>query len=407
MNRRNSKINKNIGPRKISSYHLQQQELVQFLYSRVPVGLLITLFISTVASGLAYFELSIQGRENWVLVWFILLCSVLLARLSLQRSFANLTDKEYFPFQQWQHKFYIGVVLSGIMLGFGAAALMPYVSSNVQIILHSLLLGMGTGAIAYLSTSLRTYISYLVVIMMPVTIWLFSRQTPDAFVLGLLYLFLMTAGSISVKRMNVLINDTLYYRFDNETLVEDLQRLLASVSNSNKALEKITTTDELTGASNYRAFRVELEKVWRQHRGSNIPLSLVKLNIDFYYEYNAHYGVDSGDQNIQQVARLLMAEITHQNQMVARLNGAEFAVILPGLSCENARLLMLRVIHALADKKIEHAKSKINPYLTISVGLSCQVISDSSPSRELLTNADQALKSAKDKGRNRMIVREP
>jgi len=366
--------------------------------------MLITLFISTVASGLAYFELSIQGRENWVLAWYLLLCAILFARLRLQRRFGNLENKEYFPYQQWHNQFFVGVVASGLMQGCGAAALMPYVTPNVQIILHSLLLGMGTGAIAYLSTSLRIYISYLVTILMPVTIWLFFRQTPDAFVLGLLYLFLMTAGSISVKRMNVLINDALYYRFDNETLVEDLQRLLGSVSDSNKALEKISTTDELTGASNYRAFRVELEKVWHQHRGSKIPVSLVKINIDFYHEYNSHYGVKAGDQNLREIARLLMAEISHQNQMVARLNGAEFAVLLPGLSCENARLSMLRVIHALADQKIEHAKSKTNRYLTISVGLSCQVIGNISSSRELISRVDKALKTAKDKGRNRMVI---
>jgi len=368
--------------------------------------MLITLFISAVASGLAYFELSIQGRENWVLTWFALLCFILFVRLRLHQRFDNLPNKEYFSYQDWHNKFYIGVVASGLMLGCGAAALMPYLTPNVQIIFHSILLGMGTGAIAYLSSSLRIYISYLVTIMLPVTIWLFSRQTSDGFVLGLLYLFLMTAGSISVKRMNVLINDALYYRFDNETLVEDLQRLLASVSNSNKALEKISTTDELTGASNYRAFRVQFEEVWHQHRGSKIPLSLVKLNVDFYHEYNAHYGPDAGDQNLREIARLLMAEISHQNQMVARLNGAEFAVILPGLSCENARLLILRVIHALADKQIEHVKSKINPYLTMSVGLSCQVIGNKSSSRELLGKVDNALKSAKAKGRNRMEILE-
>jgi diguanylate cyclase (GGDEF)-like protein len=90
--------------------------------------------------------------------------------------------------------------------------------------------------------------------------------------------------------------------------------------------------------------------------------------------------------------------------MVARLNGAEFAVLLPGVSCENARLLMLRVIQALEDNKIDHAKSKINQYLTLSVGLSCQVIGDKSSSRELLGKVYNALKSAKDKGGNRIGI---
>lgn len=367
--------------------------------------MLITLFISVVASGLAYFELSMQGRENWVLVWLALLCGILFARLRLQQKFRKLKKEEYFSHKEWHNKFYVGVVATGLMQGCAAAVLMPYVTSNVQVILHSLLLGMGTGAIAYLSTSLRIYTSYLVTIMLPVTIWLLSRQTPDGFVLGLLYLFLMTALTISVKRMNELINNALYYRFDNETLVEDLQCLLASVSNSNKVLEKISITDELTGASNYRAYRVQLEKLWSQFHGTKTSLTLVKLNMDFYHEYNIHYGVESGDRNLREIARLLMAEVSHHDQVVARLNGAEFALILPGLSCEDSRLLMLRVIQSLADKKIEHVRSKINQYLTLSVGLSCQVIGSNLSSAELLGSVDQALKSAKAKGRNRMEVR--
>jgi len=375
---------------------------VSFLYARLTVGILITLFISSVVSVLAYIELSIQGRQHWVIVWFVLLCVILGIRYWLLKKFQKLENKNYFPYLKWRIRFYIGVVVAGLMQGGGAAWLMPYVTTNMQIILHSVLLGMGMGAIAYLSTSLMVYISYLLTIMMPVTIWLFWQQTPDGYVLTLLYLFMISAGSMSVKRMNVLLNDALYYRFDNKTLVEDLQRLLEAVSRSNKALEKISTTDELTGISNYRAFRVRMEEIWRQFQDTNSPISLIRLNIDYYYEYNAFYGRELGDQNLCKIADLLLAEITHQSQIVARLNGAEFALILPGMSCENARLLTLRVEKALADLKIEHTKSKASPYLTISVGLSSQVSTATSSSRELLGNTDAALKLAKDKGRNRI-----
>ena len=247
---------------------MQQQELVTFLYSRFSLGIFITLLISAVAAVLAYVELSIQGREHWVVGWFILLCLISLARWRLLRQFQAIRNKAYFAHQYWHNRFYLGVVAAGAMLGFGAALLMPYITTKVQIILHSMILGMGAGAIAYLSTSLRIYITYLVAIMLPVTVWLLLQQNAETYVLGFLYLFFMVAGSISVKRMNILVNDALYYRFDNETLIEDLQRLLESVSQTNKALEKISTTDELTGISNYRAFRVQLEEVWREFRGN-------------------------------------------------------------------------------------------------------------------------------------------
>lgn len=385
---------------------MQQQELVAFLYSRFSLGIFITLFVSTVASVLAYVELSIQGRELWVALWFSLLCLISLARWRLLRSFQSIRNKAYFPYQQWHNRFFIGVVAGGAALGCGAALLMPYITTNVQIILHSLLLGMGAGAIAYLSTSLRIYITYLVTIMLPVTIWLLLQRSADTYVLSFLYIFFMIAGSISVKRMNVLVNAALYYRYDNETLIEDLERLLQSVSQSNKALEKISTTDELTGISNYRAFRVHLENVWRNFQGNHAQLSLIKLNIDYYHEFNAHYGPDAGDRYLCEIARLLSDQISHENQMAARLDGAEFALLLPGTDCEQARQIAIDIMHALSGKNIEHAKSLTAAYLTMSVGLGSQAVAPGTSSRELLVRVDTALKLAKARGRNRLEVME-
>jgi len=380
--------------------------LVAFLYHRFRLGIFITLFVSMVASVLAYVELSIQGRGHWVIGWYVLLCLIMFIRWLYLQSFLRIRNKAYFPYQLWHDRFFVGVVVTGLMLGCGAALLMPYITINVQIILHSMLLTMCAGAIAYLSTSLRVYIVYMVTIMLPVTIWLFLQQNSATYVLSFLYLFFMVAGFVSVKRMHELVNDALYYRYDNETLVEDLQRLLQSVSQSNKALEKISTTDELTGVSNYRAFRVHLEDVWRQYRGNNVQLSMIKLNIDYYHEFNAHYGQETGDRHLREIARMLSDQISHKNQMVARLQGAEFALLLPGVSCENARQIAHQIIQALAQKKIEHARSRTRPYLTMSVGLGSQTATEGSNSRELLVRVDTALKLAKERGRDRLEVLE-
>ena len=355
---------------------------------------------------LAYVELTIQGRGHWVAGWFLLLCSIMYVRWRYLQSFLRIRNKAYFPYQRWHDRFLAGVVVTGLMLGCGAALLMPYITINVQIILHSLLLTMCAGAIAYLSTSLRVYIAYMVTIMLPVTIWLFLQQNSVTYVLSFLYIFFMVAGFVSVKRMHELVNDALYYRYDNETLIEDLQRLLQSVSQSNKALEKISTTDELTGLSNYRAFRVHLEDVWRQYRGNNVQLSMIKLNIDYYHEFNAYYGQEAGDRRLHEVARMLNDQVTHKSQMVARLQGAEFALLLPGVSCENARQMALDIIQALAQKKIEHARSRAQNYLSMSIGLGSQVATEGSNSRELLVRVDTALKLAKERGRNRLEVLE-
>jgi len=330
----------------------------------------------------------------------------MLLRARHLKQFLSIRHHGYFPYQQWRDQFMVGVVVTGLLLGCGAALVMSYITINLQIILHSLLLTMSAGAIAYLSTSLRIYIAYMVTIMLPVTIWLFMQERSATYLLSLLYLFFMIAGFFSVKRMHQLVNDALYYRYDNETLIDDLQRLLQSVSQTNKALEKISTSDELTGVSSYRAFRVHLEDVWRQYRDSKLPMSLIKLNIDYFYEFNAHYGQQVSDRQLQQIARILNDKLSHQSQMVVRLHGAEFALLLPGTSCEDARQIALDIRKALADLEIEHVKSGCSKYLTMSIGVGSQAVTPRSFSRELLVRVDTALRLAKERGRDRLEVLE-
>jgi len=392
--------------RPISSHHLQQQELVSFLYDRFRLGRHITLFVSTLVSLLAWVELSIQGRGLWVLAWYSALCLVMFLRALQLKQFLRIRKRGYFSYQQWHDRFLFGVIVTGLMLGCGAAFLMSYISINVQIILHSILLTMCAGAIAYLSTSLRVYLVYMVTIMLPVTLWLIFQARPETWVLSSLYLFFMVAGFISVKRMHQLVNDALYYRYDNETLIDDLQRLLQSVSSNNKALEKISITDELTGLSNYRAFRVQLEEVWRQYRENRLAISLIKINVDYYHEYNAHYGQEMADRHLQQIAGMLNECVTHKSQLVARLHGAEFAMLLPGVSCDDARKIAANVRTALARQNIEHLKSACSKQLTMSIGIGSQSVATGSYSRELLVRVDTALKLAKERGHDRVEVLE-
>ena len=362
--------------------------------------------MALLASLLAWVELSIQGREQWVIGWYVSLCFILLLRWQDLQRFLGMPNRSFFPYRLWHRRFYIGVVITGAVLGCGAAALMPYVTGNVQIILHAMLLTMCAGAIAYLATSFPVYISYMLTMMFPVTVCLLLRHDPTSYVLGFLYLFFMAAGWISVRHINRLVNDALYYRYDNEALIEDLQLLLQSVSRSNKALEKISTTDEISGLSNYRAFRVQLEEIWRRYRERSEPVSLVKLNLDRFHEFNAEHGQEAGDRSLRRIAVLLAAELTHQDQLAARLQGAEFALLLPGMSCAQARELAQRVVRASEQGRREQGGARAADFQTLSVGIGCQDVRSASASRELLVRADTALKLARERGGNRIEVLE-
>lgn len=390
----------------VSSSQLQQQELVAFLYHRSSHGILITLLIATIASTMAYVELFIQGQEHWVILWYLVLCVISLLRWRLSRQFQTMRNKAFFDYQKWHNRFHIGAGSAGAMLGFGAVLLVPRVTGEVQIIVHAIILGMSAGSIAYLSTSLRIYITYLVTMMLPVTLWLIYQWETPTLVLAFLYLFFMAAASGSVKRMNVLVNDALYYRYDNETLIEDLQRLLSSVSQTNKALEKISTTDELTGISNYRAFRVRLEEVWQALEGRNAPVSLLRIHLDRYPEFNAHCGQEAAEHSLCEVARLLSSQINEPRQIAARLEGAEFVLLLPEIEGKSARRIAEQLIAGMATKNADRDKSRSAERPTFSIGVGSQRVSRGSNSRDLLVRVDTALKLAQERGGNRYEVLE-
>ncbi len=386
----------------ISIYHLKQHELVNFLYDRFTVGMVFTLTVAVVASILAVTELSLQGRQQWVYLWFAGIVLIQLLRYRLVRRYQRSRKEEQLNHRLWKSRFIVGVFIVALWQGMGVVVAMPYISQNLQYIFHSFLLGLGAGAIAYLATSMLVFGGYLVLMILPVTIYLFWQATPDSIVLACMHLFMVGAYYFGVRRMNGMIADSLHYRFDNEMLVNDLQRLLKAVAESNKELNDLSTTDELTGASNFRAFRVGLENQRIQHLSRKLPLNVVILNIDYYHEYNTLYGYDIGNKTLAAVASLLSREIVQNGELVARMAGAEFAIMLPGVSCQASRALMEKVMQKLAEMEIPHDGSRVGPYLTLSVGVSCLPVSEGISARDMIMAAEEALRLAKKNGRNRI-----
>jgi diguanylate cyclase (GGDEF)-like protein len=386
----------------ISTYHLLQHELVKFLYDRFNVGMIFTLVVAVVAMLLASYELQLQNRENWVYAWVAGLLIIQALRYKLKLSFDQTENGDYLNHRYWKKRFVLGVYLVGFWQGMGALLVMPYISDDLQFIFHAFLLGLGAGAIAYLSTSMLVYGSYLLLMILPVTLYLFWGGTPDGIVLGCMYLFMIAAYYLGVRSMQTMIAETMHLRFDNEILVNDLQRLLNAVASSNKELDQLSTTDELTGASNFRAFRVGLETERRKHIDNKLPLSIAMVNIDYYYDYNLHYGHDMGNRTITRIAHLLMGEVIKSNEVVARLNGAEFGILMPGVSCEGAKIVMENVRSKLKEQKIQHEKSLISPLVTISVGLCCVPMNENISARDMISRAEDALHQAKKKGRDRI-----
>jgi two-component system, cell cycle response regulator len=173
----------------------------------------------------------------------------------------------------------------------------------------------------------------------------------------------------------------------------------------NRKLEQLAMLDSLTGVANRRAFDLTLKRDWARALRTNQPVSLLLIDVDFFKVYNDLYGHQQGDEALRLVAAVLRGVLQRSVDLLARYGGEEFAVILPDTELEGAVLVGQALRDSIASAKIPHMGSRITPYITISVGCAAQVPTMESTWENLILTADNALYSAKEKGRNRVQIR--
>lgn len=189
------------------------------------------------------------------------------------------------------------------------------------------------------------------------------------------------------------------------TLETRVAQRTAALEVANNELQKIADLDGLTRIANRRRCDQYLQQHW-QSLGQN-PLSLILLDVDYFKDYNDHYGHQAGDECLRKIAQAISAVPIRSSDLVARYGGEEFLVALVGSpfarACQVAEQIMEQ-IHAL---HLPHARSLISDQVTISLGVTSVVATPQMSLEAAIAMADQALYQAKQKGRDRYCIALP
>jgi diguanylate cyclase (GGDEF)-like protein len=176
---------------------------------------------------------------------------------------------------------------------------------------------------------------------------------------------------------------------------QELDAMNDRLRKQNEELERLSTSDALTGLYNRRYLTQRLsEELVRssRHRGT---FSVLMADVDEFKKYNDAFGHPAGDEVLKKVASILLNS-TRSEDCSARYGGEEFAVLLTGTSGEVANEVAERIRSRVEEQQFAGRK------ITLSIGIA-EFPTDGQTAEEVIANADEALYAAKRAGRNRII----
>ncbi|MCJ2009376.1 sensor domain-containing diguanylate cyclase [Methylobacterium sp. J-092] len=163
-------------------------------------------------------------------------------------------------------------------------------------------------------------------------------------------------------------------------------------------LAELSRTDALTGLPNRRRFEETFERVWVGAQRTRRPFSLLVVDADHFKRYNDRYGHAVGDEVLKGLAACLGASVHRPDDLVARVGGEEFVILLPETDVEGA-LRIAGKLHAAVSLLAVPSAGIGAGAVTVSVGLAVGPADAASPN-DLYRKADAALYAAKEGGRN-------
>ncbi|RZL02041.1 MAG: diguanylate cyclase [Rubrivivax sp.] len=183
----------------------------------------------------------------------------------------------------------------------------------------------------------------------------------------------------------------------NEQMEDKVKLRTQELEAANRELDRQSRSDHLTGVLNRRGFEAQLKIALSLARRRSSPLSVIMVDLDHFKQVNDSHGHDVGDQVIRHLSDTMRQRV-RDSDIVARLGGEEFIVMLPDTDAKGAQVLAEELVKVVASRS-----TPIAGRVTISAGVS-QLDIQQEDLVEMLKGADEALYVAKRSGRNQAVV---
>ena len=162
--------------------------------------------------------------------------------------------------------------------------------------------------------------------------------------------------------------------------------------------------DELTKLRNRRDFMQTFQRYLSNYRSSDDWLCIAIADIDFFKNYNDHYGHPMGDDCLRSMGRVLGGLKDSMSVYAARVGGEEFALLWFEQDISHVDVVISHITKSINSLKIPHEKSRVCEYVTMSIGVYIEQCGASNEVDVLYDLADKALYTAKGNGRNCAII---
>ena len=187
------------------------------------------------------------------------------------------------------------------------------------------------------------------------------------------------------------------YSINNKQLL--LKKEFQKIASNCEMLDNLEYRDTLTSLYTRRYFNyIYKEKIYLA-KDNKSSIALIMIEIDYFTEYNNSYGFEQGDALLNIIADILKDIIDEKNDFIFKFDSEAFRVLLTQTDEQKTIAFEKKILTKIKLKQIEHKGSKIDKYVTVSIGSAFSKIESTTTEYSLISKADKMLSISKDKNR--------